>query len=93
MQNLKEGELLWLVDYSVKRFEYKLERILGIFTGNDGDVQSTRVKMAHGELNRPVIKLAPICKDGVSEIEIRAGWLCWRYFKSATKAIIKQEYL
>ena len=36
-------------------------------------VRSARVKMAHGELNRPVVKLAPVFYDGVSEIENRAG--------------------
>ena len=34
---------------------------------------SARVKMAHGELKRPVVKLAPVFYDGVSEIENRAG--------------------
>ena len=29
--------------------------------------------MSHGELNRPVVKLAPIFYDGVSEIENRVG--------------------
>ena len=64
---------MWLVDDSVKRCEYKLGRIIEIFTGNDGVARSARVKMAHGELNRPVVKLAPIFYDGVSEIENRAG--------------------
>ena len=73
VRNLKEGELVWLVDDSVKRCEYKLRRIFEIFTGNDGVVRSARVKMAHGELNRPVVKLAPVFYDGVSEIENRAG--------------------
>ena len=43
-RNLKEGELVWLVDVSVKRCEYKLGRIIEIFTGNDGVVRSARVK-------------------------------------------------
>ena len=73
VRNLKEGELVWLVDDSVKGCEYKLGRIVEIFTGNDGVVRSARVKMAHGELNRPVVKLAPVFYDGVSEIENRAG--------------------
>ena len=73
VRNLKEGELVWLVDDSVKRCEYKLGRIIEIFTGNDGVVRSARVKMAHGGLNRPVVKLAPEFYDGVSEIENRAG--------------------
>ena len=57
VRNLKEGELVWLVDDSVKRCEYKLGRIIEIFTGNDGVVRPERVNMAHGELNRPVVKL------------------------------------
>ena len=73
VRNLKEGELVWLVEDSMKRCEYKLGRIIEIFTGNDGVVRSARVKMAHGELNRPVVKLAPVFYDGVSEIENRAG--------------------
>ena len=51
VRNLKEGELVWLVDYSVKRCKYKLGQIIELFTGNDGVVRSARVKMAHGELN------------------------------------------
>ena len=73
VRNLKEGDLVWLVDDSVKHLEYKFGRIIEIFTGNDDVVRSARVKMAHGELNRPVVKLAPVFYDGVSEIENRAG--------------------
>ena len=73
VRNLKEGELVWLVDDSEKRCEYKLGRIIEIFTENDGIVRSARVKMALGELNRPVVKLEPVSYDGVSEIENRAG--------------------
>ena len=73
VRNLKEGELVWLVDDSVKRCKYKLGRFIEVFTGNDGVVRSARVKMAHGELNRPVVKLSPVFYYGVSEIENRAG--------------------
>ena len=73
VRNLREGELVWLVDDFVKRCECKLGRIIKIFPGNDGVVRSARVKMAHGELNRPVLKLAPVFYDGVSQIENRAG--------------------
>ena len=48
-------------------------RIIKIFTGNDEVVRSARVKMAHGELNRSIVKSAPVFYDGVSEIENRAG--------------------
>ena len=44
-----------------------------ILTGNVGFVRSARVKMAHGELNRPVVKLAPVFYNVVSEIENRTG--------------------
>ena len=73
MRNLNEGELVWLVDVSLKRCEYKLGRIIEIFSGNDGVVRSARVKIAHGELNRLVVNLAPVFYDGVSEIENTAG--------------------
>ena len=39
---------------------HKLVRIIEIFTGNDVVVNSSKVKMAHGELNRRVVKLAPV---------------------------------
>ena len=73
VQNLKEGELAWLLYDSVKRCENKLGRSIEIFTGNDGVVRSARVKMAHGELNRPVVQWAPVFCDVVSEIQNRAG--------------------
>ena len=47
--NMKERELEWLVDDSVKRCEYKLGRIIEIYSGDDGVVQSARVKIAHAE--------------------------------------------
>ena len=69
----QKGTHLWLVDDSLKRCEYKLGRNIEIFTGNDGVVRSARVKIAHGELNRPVVKLAPVFFDGVSQSEKRTG--------------------
>ena len=69
---MKEGEFVWLVVDSVKRCEYKLGKILDIFTGNDGVVRSARVKMAHGELKPPVVKSAPVFYEGVPETQNRA---------------------
>ena len=71
VRNLKVGEFAWLVD--VKRCEYKLGRIIEIFTGNDGVVRSARVKIEHGELNLQVVKLAPVFYDDVFEIKNRSG--------------------
>ena len=72
MQNLK-GKLVWLVDDSVKRCEKKLGRAIEIFTGDDGLVRSARNKTALGEQKRPVVKLASVFYDGVSQIKNRAG--------------------
>ena len=72
VRDLNEGESVWLVDDPLKRCEYKLGRIIEIFTGNESVVRSAGVKMAHRELNRPVLKLAPVFY-GVSEVENRAG--------------------
>ena len=73
VRNLKERELVWMVDDSVKRFEYKMGRVIKVFKGDYGVVGSARVKMAHGDFIRPVVKLAPVFYEGVSEIENRAG--------------------
>ena len=73
VQNLKECELRCLKYDSAKICEHKLGLIPEIFTGNDGVLRSERVKMSHWELNRPIVKLAPLFYDGVSEIENRAG--------------------
>ena len=62
-----------MVDDSVKRCEYKMRRVIKVFKGDDGVVRLARVKMAHGEFNRPVVKLAPVIYDGFSEIKNRAG--------------------
>ena len=64
---------MWIVDDSVKRCEYKMGRVIKVFKGDDGVVRSAKIKRAHGEFNRPVVKLAPVFYDGVTEIEKRAG--------------------
>ena len=46
MRSLKEGEDVWLVDDSVKRCEYKLGRIIEIFTGIEEVVRTAIVKIA-----------------------------------------------
>ena len=66
------------VDDSPKRCEYKMERINEIFTVKYSVVRSAMVKMAHGVLNRPVVKLTPVFFDAVPDIKSR----CWRNFKS-----------
>ena len=68
--NLKEGELIRLIDEPVKHWKYKMGPIIGILTNSS--VQSARVQLAQGQLNRPVVKLAPVFDDGVSQTKNRA---------------------
>ena len=69
----KKDDLVWLNDHSKKRCEKIMRQIFEIFTGNDTFERSARDKMAHGEVNWPVVKLESVFYDGVSEIENRAG--------------------
>ena len=62
--NPKKGGLVWLLDDSVKRFEHKLGQINKIFTANDNFLRSVTVKMSHGKLNLPVVKLAQYSTKG-----------------------------
>ena len=71
VRNLKE-DLIWMVDDSVKGCQYKMWRKIHVFNGNDGVVQSARVKMANGEISRAVVKLTPVFY-GVFETEKRAS--------------------
>ena len=43
----EKSKLVWLVNDSIKRCEYKKGRIIEIFTGSDGVVRLAIVKMAH----------------------------------------------
>ena len=86
VRNLEKGELVWLVDDSVKRCEYILRLIIEVNTGNDVVVRSARVKMAHGELNRPVVKLEPVFYDGVSEM-LTSLQICYKSHQIASNNV------
>ena len=58
--NTEKGEYDWMVDDSVKGFEYKMGRVIKVFEDGDGVVRSVRVNKAHGKFNRPVVKSAPV---------------------------------
>ena len=62
-----------MIDDSEKRFEIKIGQVIEMFKGDNGVVRSARVKMAHGEFNRLLVKFAPVLSVGVSEIKNRAG--------------------
>ena len=49
-----------MVDDSVKLCEYKMGLVIQFFKGNDGVKRTAIVQMAHGQFNRPVVKLGPL---------------------------------
>ena len=59
-----------MADGSMKRCKNNMIRVMQKFKGDDV-VRSTRVKRV--QFKRPVVKLAPVFYDDVSEIENRAG--------------------
>ena len=73
VRNLQNGELVWLVDESLKRSEYKMGRVKEIYYGSDGVARSALVKFNNGDLKRPVVKLAPVFHDSVFTSENGAG--------------------
>ena len=59
-ENLKEGDLVWLIEDSDKQGCYKLGRVVETMGGSDGVIRSTKVRTNAGVYKRPVVKLAPV---------------------------------
>ena len=57
---LKVGDLVWLINESVRRYENKIARVTEVFSGADGVIRSALIKTADGVLRRPAVKLAPV---------------------------------
>ena len=57
---LKVGDLVWLIDESVRRQENEMARVTGVFPGADGVIRSAIIKTSDGVLRRPAVKLAPV---------------------------------
>ena len=57
---LKAGDLVWLIDESVRRHEIKMSRVIEVFPGSDGIIRSASIRTADGVLQRPGVKLAPL---------------------------------
>ena len=91
VQNLKEGELVCLLDYSVTSCQYKWGRIIEIFTGNDdvvcliskGQNGTWRAEPASGEVSASILRW---CFRDQKERR-----RCCHHFKSSTKAIREHE--
>ena len=49
---LKVGDLVWLIDESVRRHENKMARVTEVFPGADGVIRSASIKTADGILSK-----------------------------------------
>ena len=47
-RELEVGDLVWLIDESVRRHENKMARVTEVFSGTDGVIQSASIKAADG---------------------------------------------
>ena len=73
VRQLKVNDLVWVVDETVKRSNYKMARVLKVQEGSDGRVRSATVLTKDGKLKRPVLKLAPLFYESVFREKNIAG--------------------
>ena len=85
-ENLKEGDLVWLIKDSDKRGYYNLGRVMETIDGSDGVIRSTIVQSNNGVYKRPVVKLATVLLgNDVFAMENRAGNVSVELTNSITK--------
>ena len=77
VRQLKVNDLVWVVDETVKRPNYKMARVLEVQEGSDGRVRFATVVTKDGKLKRPVMKPGTFrlrkCFSGKKQ-----GRRCWR---------------
>ena len=85
-ETLKEGDLVYLIEYSDKRGYYKLGRVTETIDRSDDMIRSAIVQTKDGVYRRPVVKLAPVLpgKD-VFAMENMAGDVAAELINSTTK--------
>ena len=77
---LKVGDLVWLIDDSVRRHENKMARVTEVFPGADGVIRSALIRTSNGVLRRPAVKLAPVFYECFRD-ENRAGDVGAKHWK------------
>ncbi len=65
-QELKTGDLVWIVESSSPRGFYPMARITSLRYGADGYARSAELRTASGSCVRPVVKLAPVLASVLS---------------------------
>ena len=58
--NIEIGDLVWFIEDNVKWSQYRMARIVEIYSGKDGVARSALIRTPDGTLERPVVKLAPL---------------------------------
>ena len=72
-ENLKEDNLVWLIEDSNKRGHYNRGRFTETMDGSDGVIRLAVVQINDGVYKRPVVKLAPVpIRKDVFAMENRA---------------------
>ena len=59
-RTLRVGDLVWLIDESVRRHENKKARVAEVFPGADTVVRSASIKTADRVLRSPAVKMVPV---------------------------------
>ena len=70
---LSLGDLVWLIDDSVRPCYYKLARVLETYPAMDGDIRSATVKTSTVIYKRPLVILSPLLYYKSFAEESRAG--------------------
>ena len=81
---LNIGDMVWVIDESVKRYKNQMARVLvGFFPGSDGVLRSAMIQTSNGIFVRPAVRLAPLFGDCFQR-ENRAGDVGTRESKIST---------
>ena len=62
-ETIRVGDLVWLVDPTLKRGLYLMGRVSSVRCGDDGVVRSATLQTKMGSYTRPIVKLVPVIGD------------------------------
>ena len=62
-KNIKDGDIVILVDENLPRSQWHLGKIEQVYPGSDGLVRKVKVRSRQSLLDRPVSKVVLLCDD------------------------------
>ncbi len=65
LANLKKGDIVALLEADAVRGHWPIGRIISTHPGTDGRVRSATVKIAKGQVNRPIAKMAMLVENDI----------------------------